>query len=111
MGAVEFRFEDAPTRSHPAAMWMGDGAPARGVRVDWRPVLLGPILAGEGMTDGPFDLTPVEGRYMWRDRARILGAPSFVVDGALFWGQDRMAAAPDRAASPDGGREKEGGDA
>ncbi|MER2601118.1 MAG: 2-hydroxychromene-2-carboxylate isomerase, partial [Candidatus Competibacter phosphatis] len=33
--------------------------------------LLGPIFQAQGWNDSPFNLFPVQGRYMWRDLERI----------------------------------------
>ena len=49
-----------------------------GVRVVWRPFLLGPIFATQGLTASPFKHFPAKGRYMWRDlerEAAALGLP------------------------------------
>jgi 2-hydroxychromene-2-carboxylate isomerase len=46
----------------------------RGVSLVWRPFLLGPLFAGQGWRDSPFNLFPVKGRYMWRDMERICDA-------------------------------------
>jgi len=46
--------------------------------VRWRPFLLGPILAAQGLTTSPFNVHAAKGDYMWRDVARIctaLGLP------------------------------------
>jgi len=77
-GAVAFWFEFASTYSYPAAMTLEAEAARRGVRVIWRPFLLGPIFAEQGWTDSPFNLQPSKGRYMWRDLERTcarLGLP------------------------------------
>lgn len=53
-------------------------ASARAVSVDWRPFRLMPILAAQGMHDGPFLPFPCKLRYMWRDlerRAQKHGLP------------------------------------
>jgi 2-hydroxychromene-2-carboxylate isomerase len=68
---VDFWYEFASTYSYPAAMRIGDLAAARGVAVNWRPFLLGPIFASRGMMDSPFNLDAAKGRYMWSDLARI----------------------------------------
>ncbi|HVP97951.1 MAG TPA: 2-hydroxychromene-2-carboxylate isomerase [Roseiarcus sp.] len=78
MAAVEFWYEFASTYSYPAAMRVEELAKPRGVRVDWRPFLLGPIFAAHGWRDSPFNIYPAKGRYMWRDMERIclgLGLP------------------------------------
>jgi 2-hydroxychromene-2-carboxylate isomerase len=69
--AIDFWYEFASTYSYPAAMRIGDLAAARGVALNWRPFLLGPIFAGRGMRDSPFNLDAAKGRYMWSDLARI----------------------------------------
>jgi 2-hydroxychromene-2-carboxylate isomerase len=68
---VDFWYEFASTYSYPAAMRVEALAAARGVAVNWRPFLLGPIFARRGMTDSPFNLDAAKGRYMWSDLARI----------------------------------------
>jgi 2-hydroxychromene-2-carboxylate isomerase len=67
---VEFWFDFASTYSHLAAARIETVAAARGVRVRWRPFLLGPIFAAQGWNDSPFNLQETKGRYMWRDLAR-----------------------------------------
>jgi 2-hydroxychromene-2-carboxylate isomerase len=71
MTAIEFWYEFASTYSYPAAMRVERLAQAAGVAVAWRPFLLGPIFAGQGWSDSPFNLYPAKGRYMWRDLERI----------------------------------------
>jgi 2-hydroxychromene-2-carboxylate isomerase len=78
MPQVDFWYEFASTYSYPAAMRIEDLAGARGVEVNWRPFLLGPLFAEQGWRDSPFNIYPVKGRYMWRDMERIcerLGLP------------------------------------
>lgn len=67
---LAFWFEFASTYSHLAAQRIGAEAAARGVQVDWRPFLLGPIFAAQGWRDSPFNLFPAKGANMWRDLAR-----------------------------------------
>jgi len=77
-GTVEFWFEFASTYSYPAAMRIEPLARGAGVTLVWRPFLLGPIFAGQGWRDSPFNIYPAKGRYMWRDLDRIcerLGIP------------------------------------
>lgn len=71
---VGFWFEFASTYSYPAAMRIESEACAKGVTVLWRPFLLGPIFAAQGMADSPFNLHPAKGRHMWRDLERICAA-------------------------------------
>jgi 2-hydroxychromene-2-carboxylate isomerase len=76
--AVDFWYEFASTYSYPAAMRVEALAQARGIALNWRPFLLGPIFAARGMGDSPFNLHAAKGRYMWRDLRRVcarLGLP------------------------------------
>ena len=78
MSRLDFWYEFASTYSYPAAMRIEEAAAKCGVTVRWRPFLLGPIFAAQGMKDSPFNIFPVKGRYMWRDMERIcegLGIP------------------------------------
>lgn len=68
---LQFWFEFASTYSYPAAMRVERVAAAAGVPVVWRPFLLGPIFAGQGWRDSPFNIYPAKGRYMWRDLERV----------------------------------------
>ena len=76
---LEFWFDFASTYSYPAAMRIERLASDTGVRVVWKPFLLGPIFGAQGWTDSPFNIYPAKGRYMWRDLARICRA-----DGIAF---------------------------
>lgn len=68
---LTFWFEFASTYSYPAALRIDRVAAAKGVDIEWRPVLLGPIFAEQGLKDSPFNLFPTKGAYMWRDLARV----------------------------------------
>jgi 2-hydroxychromene-2-carboxylate isomerase len=68
---LDFFFEFASTYSYPAAMRIEALAQAAGVKVRWRPFLLGPILKTQGWDTSPFNIYPSKGRYMWRDLERI----------------------------------------
>jgi 2-hydroxychromene-2-carboxylate isomerase len=69
---LEFWFEFASTYSYPAVMRIEKLAAARGVTLEWRPFLLGPLFhAQQGIKDSPFNVVPVKGAYMWRDMERI----------------------------------------
>ncbi|MCG8440766.1 MAG: 2-hydroxychromene-2-carboxylate isomerase [Caulobacterales bacterium] len=67
---VDFWFEFASTYSYLAVARIDAEAEARGVEVAWRPLLLGPIFAAQGLNTSPFVLNPAKGRYMWRDLER-----------------------------------------
>jgi len=68
---IEFWFEFASTYSYIVAERIEAEAKVRGVSVEWRPFLLGPIFASQGWKDSPFNLYPAKGRYMWRDMERL----------------------------------------
>jgi 2-hydroxychromene-2-carboxylate isomerase len=71
---LQFWFEFASSYSYPAAMRIDTVAKGRGVAVEWRPFLLGPVFAAQGMSDSPFNLYPIKGRYMVRDLERTCAA-------------------------------------
>jgi len=71
MRALQVWFEFASTYSYPAVLRVEACAGARGVALEWKPFLLGPIFASQGWNDSPFNLYPVKGRYMWRDLERL----------------------------------------
>ncbi len=78
MSTIEFWFEFASTYSYPAAARIETLTRPKGITVIWKPFLLGPIFQRQGWNDSPFNLYPVQGRYMWRDLERIcadLGIP------------------------------------
>jgi 2-hydroxychromene-2-carboxylate isomerase len=75
MTTLEFWYEFASTYSYPAAWRIDRLAAAAGVKVVWRPLLLGPLFQKQqAMNDSPFNLVEVKGRYMWRDLERVCQA-------------------------------------
>ncbi len=68
---LDFWFDFASTYSYPATMRIGGLATAAGVKVRFRPFLLGPIFKAQGWTTSPFNLFEAKGRNMWRDLERI----------------------------------------
>jgi 2-hydroxychromene-2-carboxylate isomerase len=68
---VQFWFEFASTYSYLSAMRVDQLAARRGLTVDWRPFLLGPVFAEQGWKTSPFNIYPAKGRYMWRDMERL----------------------------------------
>lgn len=75
---LQFWFDLASTYSYPAAMRIESLAGSSGVRVCWRPFLLGPIFRNQCWSDSPFNVYPAKGRYMWEDMGRVcrrLGIP------------------------------------
>jgi 2-hydroxychromene-2-carboxylate isomerase len=68
---LEFWFEFASTYSYVAAMRIEDLCRDAGVRLVWKPFLLGPIFALQGWETSHFNLNPRRGAYMWRDMERL----------------------------------------
>lgn len=68
---LEFWFEFASSYSYLAVMRIEALAREAGVRLVWRPFLLGPVFLSLGWNDSPFNIYPPKGRYMWRDLARL----------------------------------------
>lgn len=91
---IEFWFEFASTYSYPAAMRVERVAGEAGVTVVWKPFLLGPLLhSQQGMTDSPFNVVPVKGRYMWRDFARVCAAEGLKLAKPAAFPQNGLKAA------------------
>jgi len=67
---VDFWFDFASTYSYLSAMRIEAEAEKRGVLVNWRPFLLGPIFTAQGWNTSPFAIYPAKGRNMWRDMQR-----------------------------------------
>ncbi|MCX7165161.1 MAG: 2-hydroxychromene-2-carboxylate isomerase [Rhodocyclales bacterium] len=68
---IDFWFDFASTYSYLSALRIDPLASAKGVKVNWRPFLLGPVFAAMGWNDSPFNIYPSKGRYMWRDMERL----------------------------------------
>ena len=71
MADLHFWFDFASTYSYPAAWMVEERAASAGIKVHWRPFLLGPIFGAQGWRDSPFNIYPAKGAYMWRDMERI----------------------------------------
>jgi 2-hydroxychromene-2-carboxylate isomerase len=67
---IEFWFEFASNYSYLSVMRIEEEAKRHGVRIDWRPFLLGPIFRALGMETSPFVLQKEKGAYMWQDIER-----------------------------------------
>ena len=68
---LDFWFDFASTYSYPAAVRIGPLAAEAGVRVRYRPFLLGPIFKTQGWDTSPFNVYPAKGSHMWRDLERL----------------------------------------
>ncbi len=67
---VEFWFEFASNYSYLSVMRIEDEARRHGVRIVWKPFLLGPIFRTLGMENSPFVEQKQKGAYVQRDMAR-----------------------------------------
>jgi 2-hydroxychromene-2-carboxylate isomerase len=68
--AIEFWFEFGSNYSYLSVMRIEDAARRCGVRIVWKPFLLGPIFRALGMETSPFLLHKEKGAYVWQDMAR-----------------------------------------
>ncbi|MGC2038170.1 MAG: 2-hydroxychromene-2-carboxylate isomerase [Paraburkholderia caledonica] len=67
---MEFWFDFGSNYSYLSVMRIEAEAAARGVSVDWRPFLLGPIFRALGFDNSPFVLQKEKGAYVWKDMER-----------------------------------------
>ncbi|WP_025602496.1 2-hydroxychromene-2-carboxylate isomerase [Burkholderia sp. WSM2230] len=67
---IEFWFDFGSNYSYLSVMRIESEAAARGVRVLWRPFLLGPIFRALGYDNSPFVLQKEKGAYVWKDMER-----------------------------------------
>lgn len=75
---IAFWFDYSSLYSYPALMRVEAAAAARGVEVDWRPFLLGPVFRQIGWDGLPLFVHRAKGEYTWRDierRCRLHGLP------------------------------------
>lgn len=68
--SIEFWFEFASNYSYLSVMRIEAAAAERGIRVLWRPFLLGPIFQSFGWDNSPFVLQKLKGDYVWQDMVR-----------------------------------------
>ncbi|NHZ39105.1 2-hydroxychromene-2-carboxylate isomerase [Massilia aquatica] len=67
---LEFWFDFGSNYSYLATMRIEALAAAHGVRVLWKPFLLGPVFKAFGWNSSPFVLQKEKGAYVWRDMQR-----------------------------------------
>ena len=67
---VEFWFEFGSNYSYLSVMRIEDAARRHGIRIVWKPFLLGPIFRALGMENSPFVLQKEKGAYVWQDMVR-----------------------------------------
>src|ERR1700682_2590773 len=62
--SIEFWFDFASTYSYVAALRVETLCEVAGLKVDWNPLLLGPLFPQQlGIRDSPFNAFPVRGQY------------------------------------------------
>jgi 2-hydroxychromene-2-carboxylate isomerase len=67
---IEFWFDFGSNYSYLAVMRIEALAAAHGVRIGWRPFLLGPVFRDLGFDNSPFVLQKEKGAYVWKDMER-----------------------------------------
>ena len=67
----QFWYDFASTYSYLSACRIGNLARERGISVEWKPFLLGPIFKDQGWDTSPFNIYTAKGNYMWRDIERL----------------------------------------
>ncbi len=67
---IEFWFEFASNYSYLSVMRIEEAARRLGIRIMWKPFLLGPIFRALGFETSPFLLQKEKGAYMWQDMVR-----------------------------------------
>jgi 2-hydroxychromene-2-carboxylate isomerase len=67
---IEFWFDFGSNYSYLSVMRIDAQAAARGVRIRWRPFLLGPVFRDLGFDNSPFVLQKEKGAYVWKDMER-----------------------------------------
>ncbi len=67
---LELWFEFGSNYSYLSVMRVESEATRHGVRVIWKPFLLGPIFKSFGWDSSPFVLQAQKGAYVWKDMAR-----------------------------------------
>jgi 2-hydroxychromene-2-carboxylate isomerase len=67
---IEFWFDFGSNYSYLSVMRIEALAAAHGVRIRWRPFLLGPVFRDLGFTNSPFVLQKEKGAYVWKDMER-----------------------------------------
>ena len=70
MTKLQFWYDLASNYSYLSAMRIESLAAERGISIEWKPFLLGPIFAAQGWNTSPFNIYPAKGRNMIRDMER-----------------------------------------
>ncbi len=67
----EFWFDFASTYSYLSVYRIKHLAQEHGIKIRWKPFLLGPIFNSQGWDTSPFNIYKAKGDYMWRDITRL----------------------------------------
>jgi 2-hydroxychromene-2-carboxylate isomerase len=67
---IDFWFDFGSNYSYLSVMRIEALAEAHGVRIGWRPFLLGPVFRDLGFDNSPFVLQKEKGAYVWKDMER-----------------------------------------
>jgi 2-hydroxychromene-2-carboxylate isomerase len=67
---IEFWFDFGSNYSYLSVMRIDAQAASYGVRILWRPFLLGPVFRDLGFDNSPFVLQQKKGAYVWKDMER-----------------------------------------
>ncbi len=67
---IEFWFDFGSNYSYLSVMRIDAQAASHGVRILWRPFLLGPVFRDLGFDNSPFVLQQKKGAYVWKDMER-----------------------------------------
>ncbi|MEW9584816.1 2-hydroxychromene-2-carboxylate isomerase [Paraburkholderia sp. DGU8] len=70
LAELEFWFDFGSNYSYLSVMRIDARAQSYGVRILWRPFLLGPVFRDLGFDDSPFVLQKKKGAYVWKDMER-----------------------------------------
>ncbi len=98
---LEYWFEFASTYSHIATQRIEGLANAAGVRILWRPFLLGPIFKAQGWNTSPFNIQLAKGAYMWRDMVRSCEKYGIAFDKPSVFPRNGLLAARVATAAQD----------
>jgi 2-hydroxychromene-2-carboxylate isomerase len=93
MPQLEFWYEFASTYTYLSVMRIEELAAKRGVSVEWKPFLLGPIFLAQGWRDTPFRIYPKKGLYMVRDMERLCAARGLPFKLSRLFPQNGLSAA------------------
>jgi 2-hydroxychromene-2-carboxylate isomerase len=71
MKTIDIWFDFGSNYSYPTVMRLPEAATRAGLKVRWRPFLLGPIFQSLGWSTSPFVMQKEKCAYVWRDMERL----------------------------------------